>query len=613
MGSELTGADRMNSRSEARPYKRTAVLVVHGMGSQRPLDTVRGVVDAVWLEGDRSASGTRRIWTHPELSGVDIDLPVLTTNNVPPSEHRIVDFHELYWAHLMSETRAVAVLLWLFELARSGPRLKPSIGALYWTAVVFLSVLVLSVSLLAIQLVLQFIQWVAALSVMPYWIVGDFHQLVYVFLVLIIVTSALALIASILKRTFKLAAWSAGLLAAPVLLFILVYCYEPQAEQITILLLPILVAALVIKVAMGRWGLAGLGLTLLLSAGALAFALLCFKNIIDFPEAYRSGQLPWSLTSFWSSAAACYFIAIYLALYATFLQPYLGDAARYFRNSPANVTVRREIRKQAVNTLKALHESGDYDRIVVVAHSLGTVVAYDMLRAYYSRINQALPDGSKLGPNFEAVDQGKLTKSAAREKGREIIRHMAETVAAARQRIAAGAPSPGDEDLRAWLVTDFITLGSPLTHAYYLMCRGDTEEELRADFDRRTREREFPTCPPRMLDGDRRLTYVNPNDHVRYYHHGGQFALTRWTNLYFPVSQLLWGDAIGGEVGPVFGDPDSQSNVADLPVYTNIARRDVFFAHVLYWNIEHGIAAPHITTLKAAIDLADAGTANGLQ
>ena len=41
----------------------------------------------------------------------------MTTNEVPGSKDgRIVDFHELYWAHLMSETKAVAVLLWLYEL-----------------------------------------------------------------------------------------------------------------------------------------------------------------------------------------------------------------------------------------------------------------------------------------------------------------------------------------------------------------------------------------------------------------------------------------------------------------------------------------------------------------
>ena len=30
-------------------HKRTAVLVVHGIGSQRALETVRGVIQGVWL------------------------------------------------------------------------------------------------------------------------------------------------------------------------------------------------------------------------------------------------------------------------------------------------------------------------------------------------------------------------------------------------------------------------------------------------------------------------------------------------------------------------------------------------------------------------------------
>ena len=97
-------------------------------------------------------------------------------------------------------------------------------------------------------------------------------------------------------------------------------------------------------------------------------------------------------------------IVLYFALNALFLQSYLGDAARYFRNSPGNVTVRREIRKEAVDTLDALHASGKYDRIIVVAHSLGTVVAYDMLRAYFSRICNNLPDPAALGPQVDDVD-----------------------------------------------------------------------------------------------------------------------------------------------------------------------------------------------------------------
>jgi hypothetical protein len=265
--------------------------------------------------------------------------------------------------------------------------------------------------------------------------------------------------------------------------------------------------------------------------------------------------------------------------------------------------------RQAVNTLQALHLSGNYDRIAVVAHSLGTVVAYDMLRSYYSRINDALPDTSLLGPGFDSIDNGSLDKPAAREGGRKIVAQIALAVSDAEARIAANAAEPGDDNLKAWLVTDFVTLGSPLTHALYLMCRGKKECELQKDFDRRVREREFPTCPPRKLDNDGRLTFKNPTTDKRKFHHGGQFALTRWTNLYFPVSQLLWGDAIGGEIGPLFGDR-SGSNIADLPVHTNTDGEDSFFAHVLYWNLGSGAAAPHIEALKNALDLADTGAAN---
>lgn len=84
-------------------------------------------------------------------------------------------------------------------------------------------------------------------------------------------------------------------------------------------------------------------------------------------------------------------LGVYLALNRAFLTSFIGDAARYFRNAPSNVAVRREIRQQAVNTLEMLHSCGKYDRIIIVAHSLGTVVAYDMLRAFFGRICEKIP------------------------------------------------------------------------------------------------------------------------------------------------------------------------------------------------------------------------------
>ena len=137
---------------------RTAVLVVHGMGSQRPLETVRGVINAIWFDDDdHTQDKNKKLWSHPEPSGVDLDLTVMTTNSFKDNAgSRVADFHELYWAHLMSETKPVAVLLWLFELGRKGPHFKTAINGLWWCGAVFLCLLLLSVSLLALQFLTRF-------------------------------------------------------------------------------------------------------------------------------------------------------------------------------------------------------------------------------------------------------------------------------------------------------------------------------------------------------------------------------------------------------------------------------------------------------------------------
>jgi len=119
------------------------------MGNQRPLETVRGVVNAVWR--DRQ---DQDLWFHPELGGNDVDLTVQTTGEVKDSkDKRQADFHELYWAHLIAETRAVAVLLWLFELAKRGPYLKHGMRPLWWGGAIYLVFLILSASFLGSQIV----------------------------------------------------------------------------------------------------------------------------------------------------------------------------------------------------------------------------------------------------------------------------------------------------------------------------------------------------------------------------------------------------------------------------------------------------------------------------
>jgi hypothetical protein len=634
--------------SQVGVKKRTAVLVVHGMGSQRALETVRGVIDAVWLQDPSnplSQEPPRQVWTHPEYSGIDIDLSVMTTSglavNIPGgSQTRSIDFHELYWAHLMSETRALAVLLWLFELVRKGPRLKPSMRALWWGASVFLCILLASVVLLGLHATLLFLGHPPLIDD-NHIIFGTvesgtvrlsnhgYHEpealVLAPFFVLFMVATYVAL-ASLWKRAFRIAI--PAIIVTGITFWIYFRTGDEQIRQLTIVLLPLVLSICIAGVIMGKWGAWVMALTYIFAGlffgiylhsrymidwdGCLFYlpkyispnqCVPYFTSLKPFARIWSEGWIFWSLNERYSSVIALSVISIYGALYALFLQPYLGDAARYFRNSPGNVAVRREIRKQAVDTLDALHASGKYDRIVVVAHSLGTVVAYDMLRAYFSRICNNLPDPATLGQVVQNVDGmvigpagSPALKPALRNDARQIIRNIAAS--------PQTAPQPGGVQPQAtkWLVTDFVTLGSPLTHAPYLMCVGNTYDSLQKDFDRRVREREFPTCPPARLPPDGLLLFTNPKTGGKEFHHGAIFGLTRWSNLYFRLDQLFWGDAIGGPLASLFG-----RHIEDVEVSTYTPPKPAFFTHTAYWSLAWPGArqAAQIQALQAAINLQD--------
>jgi hypothetical protein len=593
---------------------RTAVLVVHGIGSQRPLETVRGVINAVWFDNDdheidAKAEKPKKIWSHPEPSGVDIDLTVGTTNAVEESvDKRSVDFHELYWAHLMSETKAVAVLLWLFELARKGPRMKEGMNGLWWSAGIFLCLMLLSTTLL----LLQAVTWLTGIVATPYDIVIVLALMLVVALIASIgaaIKYKYLLLACVLSLVFAVivagsyASWRIGFFdhgfdgAHPVLRAVTDASFTPVLAFLAAFLL------------MRKWGAvlfaATYGLSLVFFAIYLLVVWRSGQNELstgwnDLLATINSGRWAWSLSSQWSSVAAWTIIGVYVAVNAAFLQPYLGDAARYFRNSPANVAVRRAIRKESVDTLASLHASGYYDRIVVVAHSLGSIVAYDMLRAYYSRICDTVPVPGSLEPEFSQVDKGGLTRNQLRTTARALMRKIAKSHPVADPQ--RGRKSIDTDNPQPWLVTDFVTLGAALTHASYLMCDGKDGTELKKDFDRRVAEREFPMCPPDRNGGDGWLSFKYPNSEERRLHHGGLFALTRWTNLYFPLKQVFWGDAIGGKLDNVFG-----GCIKDVPVWTDTPEKYGVFTHTDYWctTFEKGRSAPHIAALREAINLAD--------
>ncbi|MBA2399348.1 MAG: hypothetical protein H0V72_11715 [Bradyrhizobium sp.] len=610
----------------AHGRKRTAILVVHGIGSQRALETVRGVIRGVWLDDKNPADKGKRIWSHPVKDGADIDLTVMTTNRVPDSKDgRHVDFHELYWAHLMSETKAVAVLLWLYELVRKGPIMKLGMNGLWWATAIFLCLMNLSLAVLALQGILLFSQHSA--------------QIMLVAPFVLLIASLLASLVVALKwgavRIIKLLAIALAGGAALSAVYVWVGEKFPGiaasagnpgipdgAELFTLIALPTLIALIATLLIMGRQGLRAFWRAIFISLVLFGIFIVADRHWhpeSDFVLTVIKAWL-WALNSPWSVAAASAVIGLYLIVNAAFLQSYLGDAARYFRNSPGNVAVRRAIRKEAVDTLDRLHTSSQYDRIVVVAHSLGTVVAYDMLRAYFSRISGDLPPAAQLGQDFADIDgaawqpEDKTPSIAERKMLRTKARATIANIATATISQSQDGPQH-----KAWLITDFVTLGSALTHAYFLMCTGkpaadlkaegraNTENDLKEDFARRVEEREFPTCPPKRLDRDGLLTFNNPKTYGRQVHNGALFGLTRWSNIYFPRRQLFWGDAIGGALSPIFG-----SHILDLEVSTKKAGGDDFFTHTAYWDVRREPdthEAPHIVALRKAVDLADTGAA----
>ena len=276
------------------------------------------------------------------------------------------------------------------------------------------------------------------------------------------------------------------------------------------------------------------------------------------PAQHLPQLLPWGgRLTVWAGSA------LLLPALQFFVLRYVGDAARYLRPSPGNIAVRRQVRADGIRLLRKLHDSGKYDRIIVVGHSLGSVIAYDVLYHFWQEVNAeighpakpdqtALKELEKLGT---ALDAGASTK--------EVERFQEAQWALWRSQRKLGNP---------WLISDLITLGSPLVHAEMLLAKDE------AELLEQQRERELPTCPPQAerskyaylvhyeVDGAPRSAHV--------LHHAALFACTRWTNLYFP------GDFVGGPLAPVFGPgiADIQVSGGGLVAYTPLS-------HTRYWRM----------------------------
>jgi hypothetical protein len=264
---------------------------------------------------------------------------------------------------------------------------------------------------------------------------------------------------------------------------------------------------------------------------------------------------------------------------------YLGDAARYLSPHPDNIDRRQAIRSDGVRLLEKLHNSGKYDRIVVVGHSLGSVIAYDILSHAWVKMHR---------DHRRPTTRSRMTGDGPFRSLRRVERAAANKKGTDPQKLQHQAWLDLRINTQPWLVTDFVTLGSPLTYTDFLLADGARS------LQKLKRNRSMPICPP-WLDKvkDRRDTRPGPYLRFSYeteyptaignkqytfscFNHGALFAVTRWTNLYVPSDWLgLSGDVISGKLG---GDKRLGSWIVDLPLRSHWP----MFMHTWYWNDNRG-------------------------
>jgi hypothetical protein len=574
------------------------------MGDQRPMETLSGVVEAV-LGPDGKDASIRR-WSKPYV-GQDgsFDLRGITTERIGESQRRY-DFYEFYWAHLMSGTRFVAMALWLCDLAKRERKSLPRDARWLWFVIVAV--------LIGAAMAFTHVAWVVMFGLvgLNVEVVADRQAKAAIPIATVFVAMGLGA-AALARFRFK-TSWAVA--------FVLLAVFGGLA-------------------ALGWWRgtllftLVPLAAMLFMFFGIFAtisgLVIVCTVTTALYFAGLLSGFHPGFAITTWvdyvlmgiQAEQATLWLIGYLVFFGllswVFLVPYVGDAACYLRDAPDNIEARSKIRALGLSILDDLHRQTSngstaprYDRIVVVAHSLGSVIAYDVMRAFFVKQVAKVDVSPPLATALAEIDG--LAKAAIAPAALK-VEHAGDSLSWA----LAGAPAataktsidfrrmqkdafkgflaharprqatPGEPDAAPWRISDLVTAGSPLTHAVLLLTEGGKAAELEA----KVQSREFPVAPPAWSnDEDGRVLYGSTRRKIQ---HSALFALTAWTNLYFSQKAVVNGDFIGGPISP-----DLSPGTCNVPLTTSL--KAGLFNHTDYWRYgPEGESSIHIRALKLAI------------
>ncbi|MEO7221931.1 MAG: hypothetical protein ABIY37_05610 [Devosia sp.] len=525
---------------------KTAVVVIHGIGEQRPLGTIKEFVETVYRR-DRSLAtralgeiGLLDVPIVPDSSTGSAELRRLTTLADGPPKR--TDFFELYWADIMDGTPVDMVTGWIQTLLLRSPWRLPNakkVQRAWWILVGIVAVIA------AAGYITIYPDWIEAWA-LSQWI-GRWVNRLLPFAGALSVAAAVALV---------LWRWGRA---------------KRKMSEVKLLEPAILLVV---------------GLVLLLLPAPIAGSL-----------------------RFWAGAATAGFTWALTAI----ITPYAGDVVRYVRATPSTVERRRQVRERGMALLEVLHKKrldGEticedftqaetsnpplYDRIVIVGHSLGTIIAYDLVQLFWEKHGPTHHQAWKVGaPGVqEALAEADAHVKAA--WGKERLGFSPDAFRMTQDKLYTvlhDAPP-------RWRISDLITLGSPLTHAEFLLA--DSENEVQQAFV----ERRFATCPPRpdpMRDGSMLFPARGQEEDVLFPHFAAQFAAVRWTNIYDEDENPLLGDLISGSLTGSYGPGIAQHAVSiERPNKQGWRRR--VFTHTRYWTW-HESYEPSEASVAAAAKL----------
>lgn len=288
----------------------------------------------------------------------------------------------------------------------------------------------------------------------------------------------------------------------------------------------------------------------------------------------------------------------------SFFTKYFGDVARYVRAEPANILIRQSVRKGGIDLIERIHNCGDYDRVILVGHSLGSIVAYDILNHLWARHNkfkytkgnrQYTTPLSKHALSLIEQLQTLASKCGTQEFEQNTYRNL---------QTELFDELRNNDKSNNWLISDFVTLGSPLTYADILLF-DDLEH-----FNQRKLDREYPTSPP-MPEQNNWFYAVGTK---QYLHHGAVFAPVKWTNLYMPHQNFIKGDIISGNVSTNFSYDNVNMDNSTITTVQNASHTPIKeieldykevkngFTHTEYWK-SSDIEDHHLKALREALNL----------